>query len=655
MELAIPMIALGGMYLVSNQDNKKIKKVKEGFSDNNQVNSQQQQQQQQPMTTQSQQPRQIQRQSHPTNLDVVNGRPRDEINNFPLNGYTSSNNLEGYYSNPNAPVDKLFHSDVYTAHLESDPTQYKSLTGNIVNASGLKHNNMVPFFGSKINCSGNHKGNENKLDNMIGAGSQHIRKQEQAPLFKPQENMQWAHGTPSASNFIQSRMNPSMKMANVKPFEEVRVGPGLNEKGGVLGSGGFNAGMQNRQQWMPKSVDELRTANNQKQSYGGVILGGKREIQNRGVMGKMEKHRPDTYYENGPERYFTTTAGQTAQTVRSKQILRHANRADATRDYYGNAADNKTGHYLDGEHNAPKRAVLESDIKHISNAKALNDNPNGRQIEIQSHARSVTMNNRTIDQSRERFLNGPIKALTSAVVAPIMDVLRPSRKENFIGNIRKSGNIATVDAGAGYVYNPAEKAKKTIRETTENTKGHRFINSQKEAGGYGYIVNKQTAVEQHRDTTTKEYSGAGYLDGGMGYNVSDHYAPIQQRDTTNRNHTGGAGNTGYSSNAMTYDAAYNAHLINKEPLLRGRNPTKTGSKVFNNKVNVTGSRVDKDRNNTRMYVPTNMTRATPTIENYGQMTIRSDYGQDINMQRNSPETLNAFKNNPYTKPLNSVA
>lgn len=652
MELAIPMIALGGMYLVSNQDKPKVKKIKEGYtgqrntnvSGNSEIN----------IVPETSAEERKERTYKPSNLDV-NGRVRQELGNFPVNGYSNSGNLEGYYSNPNAPVDKIFHSDVYHNQASNDPNQYKSLTGNIVNAESLKHNNMVPFFGSKMNPSGSHRNNENRLDNMVGAGSQYIRKQEQAPLFKPQENTQWAHGTPNTSDFIQSRINPSHSMANVKPFEEIRVGPGLNEKGGVLGSGGFNAGMQNRQQWMPKTVDELRVANNPKETYKGVVLGGKREVQNRGMMGKMEKHRPDTYYENGPERYFTTTGVHKAQSIRSNQVLRHANRSEATRDYYGNAGDNNAGQYLDGQHTAPKRAVLEADIKHISNAKAMNDNPNARQIEIQSHAKSVTMNNRTIDQSRERFTAGPMQALTSAVIAPLMDVLRPSRKENFIGNLRKTGNIATVDAGAGYVYNPAEKAKKTIRETTENSKGHKFINSQKEAGGYGYIVNKQTAVTQQRDTTSKQYSGAGYLDGGMGYNVTDHYAPVQQRETTNRNHIGGAGNTGYSSQVMTYDAAYNAHLINKEPTLRGRKPTQTGQKVFNGDINMRMARNDKDRNNNRVNVPTSMVRATPTIENYGKMTIRSDYGQDIHMQRNSAETLNAFKSNPYTKPLNSVA
>ena len=70
---------------------------------------------------------------------------------------------------------------------------------------------------------------ESVLDNMQGQGSQMIRKQAQAPLFKPQANLQYANGAPNASDFLQSRVNPSMRMANVKPWEELQVAPGLNK------------------------------------------------------------------------------------------------------------------------------------------------------------------------------------------------------------------------------------------------------------------------------------------------------------------------------------------------------------------------------------------------------------------------------------------
>ena len=40
----------------------------------------------------------------------------------------------------------------------------------------------------------------------------------------------------------------------------------------------------------------------------------------------MEKNRPDTSFEHGPSRWFTTTSGQKRETVRSDVILQPENR-----------------------------------------------------------------------------------------------------------------------------------------------------------------------------------------------------------------------------------------------------------------------------------------------------------------------------------------
>ena len=50
----------------------------------------------------------------------------------------------------------------------------------------FKHNNMVPFNGGKVKGNTYHANiAESVLDNMIGSGSQVMKKIEQAPLFKP--------------------------------------------------------------------------------------------------------------------------------------------------------------------------------------------------------------------------------------------------------------------------------------------------------------------------------------------------------------------------------------------------------------------------------------------------------------------------------------
>tara|TARA_Y100000780_G_C13691873_1_gene419885 strand:+ start:282 stop:2078 length:1797 start_codon:yes stop_codon:yes gene_type:complete len=596
-ELAISLTLLGGMYILSNKEAKN----EENFT--------------------------VNREKKDSRSRMYKNELHNmQENNFPTNGTAELIKDDNYYPNPNNAMDKYFDQSQFQDEI-NDGNKYKSLTGNVVEKSELQHNNMVPFFGSKVRASDDRNVNESRLDNMMGNGSQHFSKKETAPLFKPQENLQWAHGAPNNTDFMRTRMNPSINMKNVKPFQEIRVGPGLNEKGGVLGSGGFNAGMQNRESWKPKNVDELRTKTNPKTTYGGVILGGKAPVTNRGIVGNVEKYNPDTYYVNGPERYFTTTGVEKAQTARSRQIMPEENRETTTTSYYG--ASDQAGaeaSYVPGSYEPSKRNVLDSNSKHISNVNAVNRGvANKGDYGIQGYSASVLPNNRSLTSNRQPEY-GVVSSFAKAIFTPIMDVLRPSRKENVIGNIRSSGNVGHGQNNATYVYNPNDKARTTIKEMTEERKQHNFINNQGDKGGYGYLVNKKQPVQQERDSTNINYGG---------------------------NPGGSYGN----SEAMVYDAAYNANLIDKAPIMQGRDPQGSNVKMFNGQAytNVKIDKLDCDRVNNRQFVPQQITKAPPSHDQYGQVTSRTEYGQDINTKRNTSDILNAFRNNPYTKPLNSVA
>ena len=602
-EIAIPLALLGGMYILSNNDNKinpdneESQNIESFIQNRNIIKNKKQQ--------------------------LPNNNPIEK--NYPKQQVAVLKESPQYYPNPNTATDRYYKQSVYEQKADADQNLYKSLTGNTVNASDLKHNNMVPFFGSSVKQNMNIS-NESRLDNMIGNGSQHFKKQEQAPLFRPEENMHWAHGTPNQSNFIQSRINPSMSMANVKPFQEVRVGPGLNKENGVLGSGGFNSGMEARDKWISKTVDELRVKNNPKVTYGGVTLGAKSQVTNRGIMGNMEQHKPDTYFINTPERYFTTTGIEKAQTARASQILPTENRTTTTTEYYGAGADAEgNAAYVPGTYMKSKRNVLDPYNKHITNAHSANRNlANQGEYGVNGYKDSVLTNNRTLDAGHQPEYG--IASLTRAVVAPLLDILRPSRKENAIGNLRPTGNAGNIANHAGYVYNPANRTKTTIREMTENHNGHQFVNNQHEAGGFGYIVNKHQGVQQERDTTSTYYIG-------------------------------NTGNGEGTSNIMVYDNAYNANIIDKEPLSRGRAPMGDSVKIFNGQdmMNIKVDKLESDRLNNREFVPQQMAYSSPAVEQKGLMTARSEYGQGVNCERNAPEILNAFNNNPYTKSLQSVA
>jgi hypothetical protein len=247
MEIAIPILALGGMYVISNQSSNKYK------NDNPPKKNQE-------------------NQENFTNMGKqINYLPNTNTppQNFPVSNINQLVDTVQEYPNPNVSTDKYFNQNVYEQRVnkglpvEQNPQQIYSMNGNYLDTQQFKHNNMVPFNGGKV------KGNtynismsESILDNMIGNGSQVIKKIEQAPLFKPEDNVQWAYGAPNQSDFYQSRVNPGMKNNNIKPFESENVGPGLNQGYSATGSGGFNSGMESRDKWMPYTVDQMRVSTN---------------------------------------------------------------------------------------------------------------------------------------------------------------------------------------------------------------------------------------------------------------------------------------------------------------------------------------------------------------------------------------------------------
>jgi len=305
MELALPLVALGGLYVVSNQDNK-VEKTKKTIRKANQES----------FTSMGKKPNYI---------------PNAEIppQNYPVTNNKELSNTVGTYPNPNTSTDKYFNQTYFQNQQQrgvdvgNQIQSVYSMSGDYLDSKEFKHNNMIPFNGGKI------RGNtydmnlsETILDNMVGSGTHVIKKIEQAPLFKPVDNVSFTNGAPNSSDFYQSRVNPGMKNNNNKPFASQQVGPGLNQGYTTQGSGGFNSGMESRDQWLPKTVDELRTATNPKMEYNLNNLEGPAQsvIKNPGIIGRVEKQLPDTFFINSQDRWLTTTGSEKGQALRPEQI-----------------------------------------------------------------------------------------------------------------------------------------------------------------------------------------------------------------------------------------------------------------------------------------------------------------------------------------------
>jgi hypothetical protein len=582
MELAVPLVALGGLYVASNQANKK-----EGYKniEKNTVT-----------------PPPI---NYPTLAPVTKSNP---------NKYNSSNTVTDRYYNPK--VYKEYRNGPDQFGNVSKKEDFKSLTGDTVNKDNFKHNNMAPFFGGKIRGSTQNPNiAETVLDNMAGLGTQQIKKQEQAPLFAPQKDIRYANGAPNMSEFYQSRVMPGTKMSNVKLWDEQKVGPGLDAGFSSEGQLGFNSGMAARDKWVDRNVDQLRIATNPKQTYGlanheGPAYNQIKAPATQETQGVVEKYLPDTYFVNTPDRWLTTTGLEKGQTSRAIQVDRAVNRATTSSSYFGgdsNASGTKM--YTPSEYEKAKRPQLEANA--IANPKAIGTGP-ATESDYGVTGFKNTPNNRSTTNTAYFGVNGFLKA----AVAPIMDVLRPSRKENVIGNINPTGNVQQHVSGLP-VWNPADRTPTTIRETTEGKLDMTHLNVEGQKDG-AYVVSEQQSIEQERDTTNCQYYG----DGGTNTGVSLYNAAYNQRNNVNK----------------TYK----------------NRPNQGGMSLLNANENIHIDKNESDRNNNRMWIRNGGTNGTiPSADTFGKINVPQYYDNCMSCDRIQPDILNAFKDNPYTQSLNS--
>ena len=613
MEIAVPLIALGGMYIISNQKNEDCSKKE--IRKNTQEN--------------------FVNMGIRTNLATQqserfgNYLPNTDIppQNFPVPNINQLVDNVQKYSNPNVATDKYFNQNLYEQKerqgisIGQNPQQIFSLTGNYLESNQFKHNNMVPFNGGKI------KGrtydvniNESVLDNMIGSGSQTIKKIEQAPLFKPEENMQWAYGMPNQSDFYQSRVNPAMKNNNVKPFDAIMVGPGLDKGYGINGSNGYNSGMEARDKWLPKTVDQLRVDTNPKLEYG--LLGHEgpadsfiKTAATTQMLGRVEKQRPDTFFINTQDRWLTTTGASKGETLRPIQEMGILRRNDILTEYMGPAGAVEVQATTAPQNYEPSRRheVAGGNINH-SNAVGK-----GPSSDVDNFLRSHTNyeNHRSTVKQPETIRSGFSGAI-GAVIAPFMDILRPTRKDETINSVRVYGDVGTSSMVKGPVYNPQDTTPTTIKETTLYSPSFN-INNQKD----GIYVNNYSSPDlTQRDTTSCEYftSAGGYA-------------------------------TGYGD--MNYDAAYRQHNNDIKSQTIHNRPNQGGTQIFNQQMNI-HCKDDCDRFSNRVNPAySRLSGLPPSVQTYGAIHAPQYYNECANCDRINPDILTAFKSNPYTQSLTS--
>jgi hypothetical protein len=287
-------------------------------------------------------------------------------------------------------------------------------------------------------------------------------------------------------------------------------------------------------------------------------------------------------------------------------------RNDVEIDYAGPAgpSDRKAAYAPENFEPSKRNEVMGGCVNH-STAVGKGPSTDGETF-IRSHTNFSTHRSSVLqpDTMRSGF-GGAI----GAVIAPFMDILRPSRKEECAHSVRVYGEAGT-RVPHSYVINQNDTTQTTIKETTLYAPSFN-IDGQKE----GVYVNNQS---QFNDT---------------------------QRDTTSCSYIGSSGGHGSQYGSMVYESAYNQRNNEVKPLTINNRPNQGGTSMFNNQMNVNIGRQDCDRFNYRVNAPSSVVQLPPSKEVYGRTVNKQVYSNEINNSRLDGNLLQAFRDNPYTHSL----
>ena len=388
-----------------------------------------------------------------------------------------------------------------------------SLTGDPINPNTFTHNNMTPFFGGNVRQNVDEFSTRSIFENFTGTQDTYQKKQEQGLLFEPQKNMANVYGTGSLDGFMLDRYYVSNIRSNETPIEKVYVGPGLNQGYTNQPSGGFQQA-DSQDYSMPKTVDELRVKTDPKISYYGRVISGQK-IAKPGKIGTVYKNKPDTFYIQEPDRYFTTTGQVIAQEQRPCIITKYTNRkttelktrTGSAAPVHGTVAQVRSKYKISDKvtyaSDGPRNADGTGTWNIITSMLGLtSDTPNDygkKSIRIRNNKRVLNNQN----DKGNNIVN--FKAPIEKGEARNNQKPRFTKKTETIKNGRINGNFQGVKKST--VYNPNDVPKMTIKETNIHNNHSGIISTAMPSRGIAYDPNHLARTTIKETNIDNEYSG----------------------------------------------------------------------------------------------------------------------------------------------------
>ncbi len=535
-----------------------------------------------------------------------------------------------------------FRSDGIEAEPQYVDAEYvvSPLSGQRIPAQQFKHNNMQPFIKDNNRQNIAPQANTSVLDMYNGTGSTQMKKREVENMFAasraPYGN---PFGMEDNTEFIQGRIasQPPVARNNERPFEPTRVGPGLGDKFGVAGQGGFQQ-LDINEIMRPKDTNELRVATNPKETYNMPVVPGQHYVgTNANVtdVGEVRKYRPDTFYidETG-ERFFVTTGDVIKETVRSTQVLPHTTRPETSTEYTGIAASQDyVESYVTGSYRTPMTQQHGgAGYRNADMTGYYTANTDAAEADYGKSSYEIRPNERNETSERVMALN-PAPADNQLGSTHFTDSARPTRRSETIGNFRMTGTpFQHVDrAPAITVWDPKYIARTTVKESTI------YLDRPGIAGGEGASAPQRLKV----------------------YDPEDIAKPTQKAQLSAGLSWTGPGGNGAWSDAMDPTFAYNMRSNpNKEHIARGRKPIAGAGSVATFKGDPgrqTSKKLDVDIMNDRALAVNRSMDLTPGVGDLGRVEYRVPLKLDVSRERNTYTAVEAVDTNPLMQSLRKNA
>ena len=488
-----------------------------------------------------------------------------------------------------------YQDKYFTSEPENSKKLFRSLDGNDILTGDVKHSNMQMFYNSKT--YGTSFTDNQILDSKDGKGSLFIEKKEISSLFKPTDKVTSVFGNQNQNDFYQSRVQESSRHANDKPWQEIKDQKGNN---------GFNWGLNEQQR--PKTVDELRVATNPKSnyenSYRAPAYDPKQIAASQEQMGKFIKKTPETFRAYHGVESAGIAGGIERPRNKPIEMLTKEERESTTFEYYGVKLGEEMG-YTDKGHEGTvhKQSYLGADPMNLA--------PQGQFPTTQQNYGKESYTSYTNSRDSQEEYYGTVGGMFMAnVVDPIVKTLRYSKKMNTIDQTYQSN----LKGGAKpLVFNPHEQLATTHREMDVEKIGMNYLHTERQQGTTGYQVANPYLEATQRQSTQGEVFG--------------------QPKGKEKN--------------KSYDAEYNQRntvrdVTNRFPL--------GNAKQLNVETNYTNA----DRVVENNYRQMGRAASVPDTRFLGVSTSEPQQYRIAN-QDPTFDLLKAFKSNPYTQPIGSVA